>query len=157
MNRFIHILSSLLIVAMAVSLTACGDDNDEPKEELSKSNAKGVCIMYDTDALDIDNVYLWINDYGIYTMDFGDTSELNLKYSTNEGINYYPLTMNVVYELLSEDFGTEVNAETDFSSFIPNPTKLINHIRSNKSKYKYIASRYGDFILFNRTSNENFY
>ena len=63
--------------------------------------------------------------------------------------------MDIVYELLSDFYGEEITENTDFGKLSPNPKKLIQYIKSNKSKYRYIIYNL-DFILFNRTSDKNY-
>ena len=143
---------------MAMCLSACGDDKDEPAT-LSPANAKGVNIMWgidDAGALEVDNITLWINDYVIYTIGWNGESEMNLNDYNNQALSYEPLSMEAVYQMIGEDYGVEVDANTDFSDFHPSPVKLINYIKSNRSKYRYIAKRGGDIVLFNRTSNVNY-
>lgn len=150
------LLYFLLFIFTAISFTSCGDDKDEPAQ-LSPFNAKGIYFVdYDKDYLEKEDVTLWINDYSIYTLDRYGALELDLSTETNQSIAYYPLSMDVVYEMIGEDYGVDVDENTDFSTFIPNPIKLINYIKSNKSKYRYIAKRYGEIIIFNRTSNVNY-
>lgn len=151
-----HLLYIFLYIFTAATFTSCGDDKDEP-QQLSPANAKGIAIWdYDASGVEKDDITLWINDYSIYTLNYNGEAEADLSYETNQGIAYYPISMDILYEMLSEDYSTEINANTDLSNFVPNPKGLINYVKSNKSKYKYIAKRYGDIILFNRTSNTNY-
>lgn len=146
---------SLLTIVLALSFSSCGGDKEEPIT-LSPANARGTYVYYD-DVIEKYDCYLWVNDYGIYAYDaWTGSSECNLKDYTNRGIQYYPLDMETVYELLSEAYCTEINADTDLSQFYPNPTNFIKYVKNNKSKYRYIAESSGDFILFNRTSNVNY-
>lgn len=158
-TKILHMLPPIgacICIVMGLLLASCGNDEKEEPDVLSPFNAKGVFIMYFTDELEMEDIYLWINDYSIYTYLWNGEKELNLEHTTNSAIDYRPLTMDSFFDLLSEDWGREVNENTDFTNYEPNPTKLIQYVKSNKSKYKYIALRNGDYLLFNRTSNVNY-
>ena len=151
-----YILHSILLIFTAIAFTSCGDDKDEP-QQLSPANAKGIFIWdYDANGIEKDDITLWINDYSIFTINRNGEAETDLSTETNQSIAYYTLSMDILYEMLSEDYSTEINASTDLSNFIPDPKGLINYVKSNKSKYRYIAKRGGDIILFNRISNTNY-
>lgn len=142
-------------MVMAVCLTSCGDDDKDEPAKLSPANAKGVRLcVEDNGSVSKENVNLWVNEWSVITN--STESEINLKDYMDKGFNYYPLDMDVVYELIGEDYGMEVDENTDFSDFIPSPAPLIKYIKNNKSKYRYIVRWYGDYILFNRTSSVNY-
>ncbi len=46
MNEYKYLLSSLLVMVVAMCLTACGDDKDEPEAEY-KANGRGVVVNWD--------------------------------------------------------------------------------------------------------------
>lgn len=155
MNKFIYL--AFLFIFSSLTFSSCGDDKDSPAK-LSSANAKGEYVWdYGTDYIEKDEITLWINEYNIYAINRNGESAMDLSVEVNRGISYYPLSMDMVYEIISEEYGTEINETSDFSKFSPNPTKLINFIKSNKSKYRYIAYISGSIVIFNRVSNENYY
>lgn len=142
-------------MVMAVCLTSCGEGKDEPLVTLSPANAKGVRLcVEDNGSVSKENVNLWINEWSVITN--SNESEIDLCGYKEKGFNYYPLDMGTVYELIGEDYGMDVDENTDFSNFYPSPASLIKYIKNNKSKYRYIVRWYGDYILFNRTSSVNY-
>lgn len=146
-----------IIATMALISTVSCSNDDEKDNDISTypANAKGVCVYWGDNFIDTDDsYYLWINDYIVKYTAREDNIDINQREERN--IAYYPLTMNVVYELLSDFYGTEVADNTDFSELSPIPQTLIQYIQTNKSKYKYIIPYHSDYILFNKTSDKNY-
>ena len=146
-----------MIATMALISTVSCSNDDEKDNDISTypANAKGVCVYWGDNFIDTDESYfLWINDYIVKYIAREENIDITQRAERN--ITYYPLTMNIVYELLSDFYGTEVTANTDFSELSPNPQTLIRYIQSNKSRYRYIISYNSDYILFNRTFDKNY-
>lgn len=151
-----QILFLIFVNFVAVSFTSCGDDKDE-SQQLYPANAKGIAIWdYDATSVDTREVTMWLNDYSIYYIDYYGLTEAGLWFKEQKCIPYYPTSIDVVYEVISKNYNTEVDADTDLDNFYPNPKGLVNYVKNNKSKYKYIANHNGTIVLFNRTSNVSY-
>lgn len=151
-TAYIFKIAMIAIVAF-ISMVSCSKDNDDDISTC-QANAKGVCLYYDDDYVETEDYYLWINDYIVKHVAREDN--IDITHRTEIDVPYQQLTMNTVYELLSEYYGEEITANTDLSLLSPNPKKLLQYIKSNKSKYTCIILRDSDFILFNRTSDKNY-
>ncbi len=146
---------TIIAVISLIGMMSCSSDDEQGDNNSAyPANAKGVCLYYDDDYIEAEDYYLWLNDYVVKYV----AREANIDITQNEERNtsYYPLTMDIVYELLSDFYGEEITENTDFGTLSPNPKKLIQYIKSNKSKYRYIMPYNGDFVLFNRTSDKNY-
>lgn len=147
---------AMIAIVSFISMASCSKDNDDDIDDIStcQANAKGVCLFYDDDFVEPEDYHLWINDYVVKYVAREDKIDITLR--KEKDVAYQQLTMNTVYELLSEYYGEEITANTDLSLLWPNPRKLIQYIKSNKSNYRFIILRQGDFILFNRISDKNY-
>lgn len=143
----------MIAVVFLVSMVSCSKDDEGDNTSNYPANAKGVCLYYDDDYVEAEDYWLWINDYIVKHVAREDN--IDITHRTEINVPYQPLTMNTVYELLSEYYGEEITANTDLSPLNPSPKKLVEYIKSNKSKYRYIMFD-RDFILFNRTSDKDY-
>lgn len=127
-----------------ILLSACSSDDDN--SSLVPANASGVGISYG----DIAPFYLWINDYVVNCVSYEESEPIGewRKFSTP----YYPLSMKVVYQLLSDREGTIID-ESNYSIF---GFTEVDYCKNHLSTYKYIVLFGQDIILFNRISSENY-
>ena len=137
-----------------ILLVSCGSDKgrDDLIDNL-EANAKGYLVI-GGESVVLDELYFWINDYVILRyMDVPITCQANLDLSKP----YHPFnSMDIIYSFLSDEYGMEINENTDFSKLNPNPEALVKKMKNLKSQYKYIAIDYGYIYIFNRTSSKNY-
>ena len=108
--------------------------------------------------VDVEDVYLWINNNVVKNYQDWDLVNPDILRQYGESIRYYELTMDRIYKMLSENryYGYPViDEKTDLNEL--ELQKFVSYVKSNLSKYKYVAKVYNDtFLLFNRTSDTNY-
>ena len=153
-KKAITIIGLLLGLFSVVSCSK-GDSKDDDR---LLANAQGIMVVNYGSGVDVEDVYLWINNNVVKNYQDWDLVNPDILRQYGESIRYYELTMDRIYKMLSENgyYGFPViDEKTDLNEL--ELQKFVSYIKSNLSKYKYVAKVYNDtFLLFNRTSDTNY-
>ena len=131
---------------IALVFSGCSKSDDENKN-VAPANAKGIWIDWDGKEWEM---YFWINEYVIQV--FNEEESTDLSQWRFQNVPYYQFTMDKLYEVLSEDAGTEIN-ESNIRNYY---SKSADYYKRKTSTYKYFTMAMGDVYLFNRISNINY-
>lgn len=142
---------------MAVCLTACGDDKDEPEAEY-KANGKGVEVYWDGNTED--TFFYLSSDKVIMVSNREEEWDIN----TYPNSFFKPINNNNLYQDIkqallynydvspSDPLNIVVNSNTDWSEYPYSEIKgLVDEMNVLKSKYKYYTfDGESCFFVFNR-------
>ncbi len=144
----------LLFLFTSLTLSSCGDDKDAPQPEYQPYNAVGLYVDYDSNATYPENCYFWINSYVVKGVSY-DANEAPI--SMNSNYKYQPLTMDAVYDWLSDGYGQTIDENTDLNKF-PDEKKFVSYMKSACNKYDYVVFGVGNgnVYIFNRISDKNY-
>lgn len=150
--KILRLLACGIAVAICMGFYSCNDD--DKGGHYIPSNASGIMISWDSHSVETQPGYFWIDNYMVKFIYYESTIDERLYSPKNE--IYKPFTMDLVYSDLSNSFHIpNITDKTDFSNFVPNPTKYIQYMKTLVGKYDYIYLNRGEPFLFNRTSSEN--
>ena len=133
----------------ALVFSGCSKSDDDNGNDVAPANAKGIYIgLFDSGTER--EMYFWINEYVIQV--FNEEESTDLSQWRFQNVPYYQFTMDKLYEVLSEDAGTEIN-ESNIRNYY---SKSADYYKKKTSTYKYFTIAMGDVYLFNRISNVNY-
>ncbi|MEQ2956088.1 hypothetical protein [Phocaeicola massiliensis] len=164
MSKYKYILSSLLVVVMAMCLTACGDDKDEPEAQY-KANGRGVCVSWDGYTEDF---YFYLSSDKVIMV---SNQEEDWELRPYPNSFYKPLTNSNIYQFVKEaleyhydiypdnPINVVVNANTNWNEFpYSEISGLVDEMKVLQNKYKYITyDGEGGFYVFNRIEGRPFF
>ena len=142
-----------LILLVVLTLLACSKSDDE--SNIVPPNGKGVTILANGQ---VDDCYFWINNEYVKLVSTNDTEDLSKIDFSVTTVPYYPLTMDIVYQMVYEEYHCEkswIDEQRKKGQDYPGSLE-IKFCERNLSKYKYITKVGPDFFFFNRTSNVNY-
>ena len=160
----------ILLLLSGYLFSSCSNDS-ESEEKLIPANGEGVSFHYSGNSIYVESQYFWINEYIIlsYYYDGYDLEE-NIKYYEFRNITYQIFTTDLFYRFLNDEFHDNypwlndiIITESINLNSLPYDIRggisdAIDFINKNKYKYKYAAIYNNSaFLLFNRTSNVNYY
>lgn len=138
-----------IIMLTALVFSGCSKSDDDNGNDVAPANAKGIYIgLFDSGTER--EMYFWINEYVIQV--FNEEESTDLSQWRFQNVPYYQFTMDKLYEVLSEDAGTEIN-ESNIRNYY---SKSADYYKKKTSTYKYFTIAMGDVYLFNRISNVNY-
>ena len=157
MSKYKYILSSLIVVVIAVCLTACGDDKDEP-EATYKANGRGLMANWDGST---EEYFFYISsDKVIMVSNVEDEWELRpYPNSFSKVLNNTNLYKDIRDALMYQfdiypgsPLKITINDNTDWSEYpYSEIAGLADKMKTLKSQYKYYTyDGEGTFYVFNR-------
>jgi len=138
-----------IIMLVALLFSSCSKGDDDNGNDVAPANAKGIYIgLFDSGTER--EMYFWINEYVIQV--FNEEASTDLSQWRFQNVPYYKFTMDKLYEIMSEDAGTEINESNIRNYYHQNA----DYYKRKMSSYKYFTVIYNDVYLFNRISNVNY-
>ena len=143
-----RLIGIIMLTALVFFGCSKSDDDNNNGNNVAPANVKGILVS-NWDGKECE-MYFWINEYVVQV--FNEEESTDLSQWRFQNVPYYQFTMDKLYEVLSEDAGTEIN-ESNIRNYY---SKSADYYKKKTSTYKYFTIAMGDVYLFNRISSVNY-